>query len=392
MACIRSTCNPCPRFLPPPFIVTVENLIPLTSKVVIAPSASAALLALASREGLLRAIGERADGCLKLCVSRTYPDWLVAQALEQVVLFEQVHMMKFFPKDFLEGEFIESNIFFDIREQAPVTGVITELEPAIFNGILRSDGISPILFVDAAWLERFNIAVNERCAWETKFGENFPADMIVMILELGLKNKGVTVPKYIQAEQIRQRFEEFIPLIRAFTGYFEVVANAQERLAHMMVPIMPGSDYGLYRPPVLTKEFNVPTTLLRLTSSRLGVIPHGQSLRQTLEMAKNPATVALREKITEWTNSIMNDDAATMGKIQKEISKSLDYLKVAKAGSAVSDICTYISVPLALVSLVSGFTTALGWACTIAGTASLATNHVLAKQNRWASFGSSNKA
>jgi hypothetical protein len=169
------------------------------------------------------------------------------------------------------------------------------------------------------------------------------------------------------------------------------VATAQERDAFVMTPIYEAVSQKLFQPRIVEQGVNTPTVLLRLTSAKLGVLPFGQNLTKTLRLARDPATVALRGKIQEWTESLTKDSGEDTERIQREISHSLTVLKHASVGSKVSNITTYLGIPLALLAPISAFVAAMGWVCTIAGTVGLATFHAKGKKYNWASFGSANK-
>lgn len=135
----------------------------------------------------------------------------------------------------------------------------------------------------------------------------------------------------------------------------------------------------------------MPTVLLRLTSAKLGVLPYGQDLGHTLRLARDPATLALRVKIQAWTDSLTEDSGADTERIQKEITHALAMLKRFGRGSQISNITTYLAIPVGLLGLVSGFAIAMGWTCTIAGTLGLAGAQIATRKYRWPSFGSSNR-
>jgi hypothetical protein len=113
--------------------------------------------------------------------------------------------------------------------------------------------------------------------------------------------------------------------------------------------------------------------------------------KQTLKLAKDPGTMALRAKIQEWTDSLTEESGATTERIQQEIKDTLRILEKTGVGSTISNITTYIAIPIGLAAIVSGLAAAVGWICTIGGTIGLATSQVAKRKYQWASFGSSNK-
>lgn len=159
-----------------------------------------------------------------------------------------------------------------------------------------------------------------------------------------------------------------------------------------MTPIYETGSQEFFQPRITKSEANPQTALLRLTSAKLGALPFGQTLEKTLTLASNPATLALRVKIQEWTDSLTEDSGSDTERIQNEIAHALSILRKTSIGSFASNITTYLGVPLALLSPVCKFAAAMGWACTIAGTVGLSVSHAAANRYQWAAFGSANKS
>lgn len=363
-------------------------MAPLTSKVVVDSAASRALVALAFREGLL-AETQHNDRILENLAHRDYPRWLLAQALEQVVLFEQLHMPLSFPKGGVHGALIEAGPFHLFSDGPKSEAAIKEIDPALINGILKARGIHPTPFEDPSIMADVQLALQRLKEWQQKHGEE-PPDGFAIVLNQFFSRERTRHPRYIELEEIRKPLESFQPVVDALREYADLVLAAENRAAFAMSPIYDPNFSGLFQPE-LVKELNVPTVLLRLTSAKLGVLPYGQTLAATLKLARDPATAALRVKIQEWTESLTDDSSANTENIQKDITEALAHLQRAGIGASVSNVTTYIGVPLALASQVSTFASAVGWIATVAGTIGLGAFHATSRKYRWASFGSSNR-
>jgi hypothetical protein len=359
------------------------------SKVIIEPSASGALLALAYHEGLLIESDDN-DYCLRHLASLNYPVWLITQALEQVVLFDELHLTSRIPWRGIHGELIESGPFISVAEPSKPKDEVERIDPALLHGILKARGISPTPFEDPSILEGVGKALRQLDEWGEKYHEE-PPSPISLLVQRTLGREQNLHPKYIELERIRLPLQAFQPIASAIEQYLEVIATAQERDAFVMTPIYEAVSQKLFQPRITEQQVNAPTGLLRLTSAKLGTLPFGQNLTQTLRLARDPATVALRVKIQEWTDSLTEDSGKDTERIQQEISHSLSILKKANIGAQASNITTYLGIPMALLAPVSAFVAAMGWVCTVAGTIGLAASHATAKRYRWASFGSSNK-
>jgi len=358
----------------------------MNSKVIVDSSASKALLALAFREGLLTET-ENNDEMLASVGRQAYPSWLITQALEQVVLFEQVHLANTLPRDGLKGELLDTRQFHFVNEMLPASGNVEEIDPAILNGMFKARGLSPTPFENPQLLEDAMIASRELEKWEALNGEKPPSRMTLLIKKTVSLSKSLD-RKYAQLDDILMRLEKFQPFEACLRHYLQLVTTSQDRQALMMAPIYPTDSTGLFRPNLQDASENTPTVLLRLTSAQLGVLPYGQSLRSTLAIANDPATHALRFKIDEWISSLPLDSGTATESIQKEIHSALKILNRANIGSTISNITTYIGVPLALVAPISQFATALGWIATVAGTIGLGVSHAAKHGLQWATFGS----
>jgi len=364
-------------------------MAPINSKVVVESTASQALLALAHKEGLL-ADAPNNDNTLSSLARRNYPSWVTAQALEQVVLFEQIHLPFLFSPDIVRGDLIESGPFYFYSERQNPKGKIREIDPAILNGLLKARGISPTPFEDPSIMEGVRTAQQQLKAWKRKYGQDVP-DPMAIVMEQVLERSRKKPQKYVELEIIQRPLERFRPIVEALNDYLQLVGAAENRAAFAMTPIFDAGATSLFQPKIDSGRFNSPTTLLRLTSAKLGVLPHGQTLKGTLRIARDPATIALRVKIQEWTDSLTEDSGADTERIQREISEALGHLNKASLGSQVSNITTYLGLPTALTAVVSAFATQVGWLATIAGTIGLAAHDATRQKYRWATFGSSNK-
>lgn len=361
----------------------------VNSKVVIEPSASDALLALAYHEKLLTE-SENNDHCLRTLASRNYPNWLTVQALEQVVLFNQLYLTARLPWQGIQGNLLESGVFRPVEEPTKPEAEIQQIDPFILHGILKARGISRTPFEDPSIIEDVEELLRELDEWEEKYNEE-PPSPISLFVERSLSGSPLE-QKYLELQRIRQGLDKFQPIAKAVEEYLEVIATAEENRAFVMTPIFESPTTRLFQPRITRSESNMPTVLLRLTSAKLGVLPYGQSLGQTLELARDPATVALRVKIQEWLDSLTQESGSNTERIQNEISQALRMLNKYGVGSHISNITTYLAIPVGLVALISGFAAAIGWTCSVAGTIGLATAQLTTKKYRWASFGSRNKA
>lgn len=288
------------------------STLPIPSKVVLEPSACCALLALAYQEGLLTE-SENNDHCLRTLASREYPKWLRVQALEQVVLFDQLHLPLRFAWKGVQGGLIEAGPFIPVPDPKKPDAEIRTIDPAILNGIMKAGGINPTPFEDASILERMGRAVRDSEAWEKKYGETFPSAFDILGKMVASRQLD---DKYTESMDIQRRLGAFEPISRALDGYLEVLATAQDRAAFVMTPIYESPSQELFQPQISPGEVNSPTVLLRLTSAKVGVLPYGQTLKRTLELARDPATLALRIKIQEWADSLTKDSGADTQRIQ----------------------------------------------------------------------------
>jgi hypothetical protein len=79
-----------------------------------------------------------------------------------------------------------------------------------------------------------------------------------------------------------------------------------------------------------------------------------------LELAKDPATSAIREKINEWRASLPKGTAARTEKIQAEIQKATESLITSKRLKAAGYISGVVALPVSAVGLFNPFFGAVG--------------------------------
>src|SRR5882724_8989049 len=118
--------------------------------------------------------------CLQGLASRVYPNWLTTQVLEQVVIFDQIHLPLRFPWKGVHGALIESGPFYSIDEPRKPEGEIREIDPAILNGILKARGISPTPVEDPSIMQGVEAALQKLDEWEKKYGEEPPVPITIV--------------------------------------------------------------------------------------------------------------------------------------------------------------------------------------------------------------------
>jgi len=102
------------------------------------------------------------------------------------------------------------------------------------------------------------------------------------------------------------------------------------------------------------------TQVFRIASDALGRIPICNSLRDTIELANEPETVALRHKIDQWLESLPHGEADRTLQIQQEIAHASETLIKSRSLQAAGYITGIIGVPLSLAGFINPFCGALG--------------------------------
>jgi hypothetical protein len=129
--------------------------------------------------------------------------------------------------------------------------------------------------------------------------------------------------------------------------------------------------------------------ILKVVTSELGRIPFKPTLKETLRLAHDPASVALRQQIAVWKSALETGNLPSVQSIRPEIESALNRLARLGVFKNACRIVTLLGVPAAAVGFwVDGISGAIpGFSASAA--AAVFQEHVEGVEHtfRWAMFG-----
>ena len=129
--------------------------------------------------------------------------------------------------------------------------------------------------------------------------------------------------------------------------------------------------------------------LFRVAATELGRTTYRGTITGCLELANDPATVALREQIATWQLSLAAGDESGLRAAQIEIKRATTALSRLSGVRTVGTITTWLSVPAALTELLLGLPPVLGISVGVVGKIASAREMAVSRKYKWASYGSS---
>lgn len=278
------------------------------------------LLQIAYEEGLLRDRQDFGDRFLYGLSRNPLAEWHKQQILEQVILNSQLCGINKVPLDWLEGEFLQTNVI-QWKEADNVVDEGIQIAPEIIDGILRAKGQNiPIKQYDA----RFNAmkAVFDKVDEYNKKHPNDEFDSQKIF------SRGMFDPKFRNSRVFKlgrkynKAWSDFKPLADTVDEFIRLSNFAGNNGTNLKTPIYTESSnlINIFSPPKLEGEV---VNIFRFVTNQLGSLPFLPTLKSTLELADAPETKALREQIDNWSQSINKGTASVTEMIQKDIKKQI---------------------------------------------------------------------
>ena len=318
--------------------------------------------------------------------SNRLPEWHRQQILEQIVLNPKLHNLGKIPFDWLEGEFLDIDLIQCLEPLQKSHYEITDISPELLEGILRANGIEPDFAKFQAQCLR-GIDILDRI---DKFKQIHSIDEFN---KLSIFVRGMIDHEYRDSEEYKLARElneidlETGPVVRIIEEITRLAQYANENRFQLKVPVYKQSA-NLINLSKHSYDDNEAIRIFRITTEQLGVIPICPTLRETLKLAQDPSTVALRNQIDDWLISLEAGSADRSLAIQKKIRKANDSLlkssKLKKAGY-VSGI---IALPVSAFGVFNPFLGAIGLSLSFIAVILERSAKKIETNVKWVGFGS----
>lgn len=127
--------------------------------------------------------------------------------------------------------------------------------------------------------------------------------------------------------------------------------------------------------------------IFRLVANKLGKATFRPSLKESLKLSWEPATIALRNQMQIWLNELTKGNLDEVDKIQKEINKATNALSKFKGVKTVGTITTWVGVPVAITEMILNLPPVLGISVSSVGKITSAIEGHVTKKYKWAMYG-----
>lgn len=292
-----------------------------------------ALIAMAIEEGLLekdRSMED--DGMFAVAARRNVPKWVREHVLTQITLSPNAKTTGRLG-DFFCGELLSEGHLIRVVDKGDTSNIPLALPQEIIHALLLSSGhdIPPREYF--ARLKHASDVHLEQDEYFKTRGVDSPS----VFDEMFAKIPWLGPSKYLDQDfEMRRRYEvawsAAKPIWEAMNEYSRVAHLAGEYDCLLGVPSTLGTPAQCENVFPVGTEAPEPSDLrlFRIATEAMGVLPRGQTLRESLVLATDPATIALRELLKEWQESLLASNVREIELIQAEIGKARNALRSAK--------------------------------------------------------------
>jgi hypothetical protein len=352
-------------------------------------------MAMAHSEGLLNT-SKMTDGVFERICTRPVDNRIRQQLLEQLVLTPTLAFNRCsdYLWEALNGKLkAEGNIInIDDPKDEPLPEVQT-LSMDIIAGLVSAAGHDIPISEFRPRAKAVEAAFEEEMEYVRQSGNEAPS-LFEKWINDSLNESDCNIPgKYTEEEYETQRkrnekYEEFAPIAEAINEYISVAQLAAKH--DMLIKTPQFSEAGqtqIINPNFVADSASDELVLFRIAATKLGKTTFRPTIIGSLELARDPATVALREQLQLWRTELPSGDSAQLKAIQKEINKANAAMSRLSGAETVGTITTWLSVPVAAVEFLMSLPPVLGISIGVVGKVSSASAMAITRKYKWAMFG-----
>jgi len=314
--------------------------------------------------------------------------------LEQITMTPTVIWPYWIPKTGIHGQLVEEQILVAPAAARSVPPVTQRMSVEWVVEMLSARGMN-MTVEEVMRLSDLVMTASRACQRiEDARGQTFPTKMDRVLREVFARHQKVNWQPFSD-EDMKAQFnletalDAWGPVRRCIETFALTVATADDSDALVRVPfsLAAGAEGGRFAEADAYERGN--HALLAVVSDELGRIPFRPTLRDTLKLAKDPATAALREQLAVWKATLEATDDRGLPSIRSEVAAALRSLQRATMFSKVGRWMTLLSVPVgSLGFFLSGVPGTLpGFAVSVAGALAQESAQGLQRAYRWAMFG-----
>jgi hypothetical protein len=354
------------------------------------------LFSMAANEGLIevKKKGET-DDVFGLMPHSEYALRMRSQILEQAVLTPKFALVDY-PEslwDLMTGRLKEEGHIVNLERPEMPENQFRTISSDIVAGLVRASGN------DIPIHEYQQRAVEAKKALEgeeefTRRTGKSPPDLFQKNIIDFVNRAKLEVPyeysdeEYAEQEQRQEKYLRFEPIARAMNEYVELCTLAEKHRYLVKTPILnEGGDNILDNPNYHSLGAIDEAVLFRIVGRELGKTTYRPTLKGSLDLAREPATAALRSQLSSWCSNLASGNVEELKKIRQEIKKATKALQRLPAIIMAGTITTWLSIPASLVETMFGLPPVLGLSVSAVGVVASAVAKARNDKYRWAMFG-----
>lgn len=347
-----------------------------------------AFMSLAASEDLLDSQKET-DGVFERIVRTKTNDLVRTTLLEQIVLTPKITFANC--QDFvwtsLSGPLIDDGVITNVSTDGK-NDEIESLSLEVLAGMFLAAG-HPMSIDEIQRRATANQdALREEAEFTDRTGKVRPSQ-IDQITRRAFRVPDEYTNEECEAQRRRnETYGAFRPVVDAVEEFQRTSFLASKHNLVLRTPVLsPNTDQTFLKPGFSLPSESDPFVLFRVVANSLGKLTYRSTLGDSIKLANDPATVALRECLMAWKTELENTDVDAALKIQTEIKHATAALSKLQPVNIVGTITTWLSVPISAVEFMHGLPPILGVSVGLVGKGASAYGGVVSRKYRWAMFG-----
>jgi hypothetical protein len=364
------------------------------SKVLFDSGSTDALFTLAAHEGLLQKKSNKEDdGLFQHILERKVQNWHKEHVLTQVTLSSNVETLSSkLGWPFLTGGLIEDGIVRKIEYKNPVNLKPLKMPSEIISALLQARGIDiPISEFQSRYQYGMK-CLEEHDQYFKKRGIE-PPNVWEEIASMGVEDyKKYSKADFEMANRLQEAYRSFKPIPEVINEYAMLAEVSSGSGALLGTPSLPSLFAEVEYPLLIPRNIgdSEELRLFRITCECLGRLPRGRTLKESIALSKDPATIDLRLRIQDWKNELQQGKLNELEIIQRDIKKTIAALKDAHNSDKVGNVVTWLSGPIGIIEALMGIPSFLGISVAVVGNIASANRHIKKSKNKWVSFNTKN--
>ncbi|WP_460968154.1 hypothetical protein [Spirosoma migulaei] len=342
---------------------------------------------MAFEEGLLEVNRLDTDGVFDRFKNKTVPIDLKILCLEQISITPSIMLYNIPLFEKLKGNLIDNNYITNNSDQVD-HGIKFEQFPMSFVvGMLESKGMKITEqdgFKAIEELKKINI---DQEKYINKIGKEPPSTASYMVDEvMKLVNWKNFTPSYTIEEKkkfdrINKRYKKIRPIINTITEFIKIAALAEKYNALLKVPVAT-SNYSI------GNQYMNEVAIIRIASKELGRFHYRPTIKDTLKLSNEPASIAFREILAEWSEAIIKGDIGDIIFFQNEIKRANSALDKLNQNYLMNTVFTYLSIPVSALEYYLQLPPIISSSIAVIGTTAQIENKIVTNKYNWAMFNS----